>query len=94
MDPHKLYMVGKKRLSGLKCILICENWLRIEALGFTMIKIGLFLQNALVEYIGVYSDTNKPDVAQHLVHFFGHRIIDLSNEMDMDLLDHPPWGGP
>ena len=33
MDPHKLYMVGKKRFSGLKCILVCENWLRIEALG-------------------------------------------------------------
>ena len=29
-----------------------------------------------------------------LVYFFGHRIIDRSNEMDMDLLDHPPWGGP
>ena len=31
---------------------------------------------------------------RHLVYFFRHRIIDRSNEMDMDLLDHPPWGGP
>ena len=33
MDPHKLYMVGKRRFSALKCILVCENWLRIEATG-------------------------------------------------------------
>ena len=28
------------------------------------------------------------------MYFFGHGIIDLSNEMNMDRLDHPPWGGP
>ena len=33
MDPHKLYMVGKRRFSALKCILVCENWLKIEATG-------------------------------------------------------------
>ena len=27
------------------------------------------------------------------MYFFGHEIIDLSNEMDMDLLDHPPQAG-
>ena len=31
IDPHKLYMVGKGRSSALKCILICQNQLRIEA---------------------------------------------------------------
>ena len=31
--------------------------------------------------------------SRDLVHFFGHEIIDLSNEMDMDLLDHPPQAG-
>ena len=33
MDFHKLYMVGKRRFSALKCILVCENRLRIEATG-------------------------------------------------------------
>ena len=37
---------------------------------------GLFLQNALVEYIGVYSDTNKRYTAQneayrHYIYFTG-----------------------
>ena len=33
MDPHKLYMVGQRKFSALKCILVFENRLRIEATG-------------------------------------------------------------
>ena len=33
MDPHKLYMVRKRRFSALKWYLVCENWLRIEDTG-------------------------------------------------------------
>ena len=33
IDPHKLYMVRKGRFAALKCILVCQNWLRIEATG-------------------------------------------------------------
>ena len=69
MDPHKLYMVGKRRFSALKCILVCQNLLIIEATGAiwkfsnsqwsNLWFIGPFFQNAPVEYIGVYSDTNE-----------------------------------
>ena len=33
MDPHKLYLVGKKRFLALKWISVCQNQLRIEATG-------------------------------------------------------------
>ena len=58
MDPHKLYMVGKRRFSALKWILACQNQLRIKATGADLPFIGLFFQNALVDYIGVCTDTN------------------------------------
>ena len=32
-NHHDLYMVGKRRFSALKWHLVCENQLRIEAVG-------------------------------------------------------------
>ena len=53
MDSHKLYMVQKRRLSAL----IFTLFVKIGH-GSHLKEIGLFFQNALVDHIGVCTDTN------------------------------------
>ena len=46
-----------------------------------------------VYLINVQEVRNKMLKCLQLVYIFGHEIIELSDEMDMDLLDHPLQAG-